>query len=153
MDEETGAQKGKASCPTAHVELAAEPYLESRSPDSNSRLPVILGWGRGGRWGPVPYPATRVVQPCSPQASGENLGKLQGRNEPLDFGQELSDRAECWGMGVGAVEVGIQLNRFLWVSSPTPSPQSIHSTIFIICLLCARDCSRFSCDQIDICDL
>lgn len=72
-DEETEAQRGKRACPRAHRELTADPYLESRSPDSNSGVSLTL---RGWRVS-APYPITGMPHPCSPQASREAVGQLQ----------------------------------------------------------------------------
>ena len=102
MNEETRAQRGKATCPMVHIELAAKPAL--RTQVSQFQIQAVHHPGVGGRrvmgqMGAVPYPMTRTLHPCSPWSSREDLEKLQRRKEPLDFGQRLGDRTERWGWG------------------------------------------------------
>ena len=85
---------------------------------------------------------TRTLHPCSPRASREDLEKLQRRKEPLDFGQRLGDRTECWGRGwgCGGGDSAIQVPLGLW-SNPLSPIQSFNNIHY---MLCAGDCSRFS---------
>lgn len=117
-DEETEAQRGKATCPRAHGESAAGPYLESGPPDTNSRVSLTLG--RGDQ---LPFQSSA----CYIQAHLGPLGKTLGSyNEEMTTGLWAETQGQSQARGI--VEVRIQLNRPLWVSSPAPPPQLTHST-------------------------